>query len=1105
MFALVIRGKSASAAVSLLTVSLGALLAGRVALGQEAGMNLTSDDAYVRGQASRWVIGTAAMENVIALREGRLLAVGFKNKVSGREMMPAGLVVDELAELVVGVRGGGLWKLDSARSRKLKQGELKLELTCSRGPLAVTKHYVVFPRTSVIREWMTVKNIGASPVRLVEPRFLNVDAKLGSEPGTLDFHWMTGAENQPGCWVLKTEHLTPGKPRRFDSYDPFPAPAGRSSGGDGIDARITLNDKPIWPAQGWQHSKGPDDRKPFDLKVVVAPGDRLRFVVNKHGEIGFDTTHFDPTIRYEGGETHVASREFSGQQGKSGWRYGYLEKGMWHDLTYYEDGRTWKFKEDNATHTPFVAPATQHPHTEQDAVREWTALRAGHVRITGLVCNVGNEGLGQPGGHRMASSSYAPWYALFDRQSKDGLVIGWDYMGRWASSFTMGSDGAIRASLRVAGHKQSLSPGQSVTTPRAFVALYRDDLDNAGNELLDWQYRYLWDYTRQGWFPAVPMLGYWYKGTGWGKPGVSWVGGRSDVASQFTKVFRIVDLMREVGGDVYHRDWGWWDRAGDWNGPDFGTTNRYLRKYGMHQLVYAFLYTVDRQSKVAREHPDWLLGDTLDMSRPEVVAHIKAQLKDFHDRWGDFAWRNDSTPTSPRNGDDTVLLGQDQGLREIIRGFLDAYPKSSFQSVNGGGNEAGYDYVRLSSMLQFSDAAIGILRNYYASLLFPPDKLEDNGDAWNPDHYDQATWRGLLCCAIMTTGDTWDKAKLEGLRQLFDIYHYLAAQGVVGRWVKVYRPRIEGDDPTMYFERLSGDRLRGLIIPKRPATRGVKIYPKGLIEDARYSITFQESEREATSRGRELMEHGITIDRMLPGELIYLNLPLHPGSTRDRQPPTAPHNVSKRWAENMGYPGVEMQWSPGTDDNWISYYEIVRDGRPIDRLAKGTYYFDHSAGADLAARYQIRTVDGAGNASSPAEAVGETARRSSVCDDQDPVIHYRGAWRRQTGLQPAHTETISVSGVRGAELALTFKGKRILWFSKLGDNCGRAEVKIDDGPARLVDTYCSDDVWGVCVFRQELATPGKHTLRITVRGDHNPRSAGNLVHIDGLRAEDVSP
>ncbi len=1075
--------------------------AGTGALAKEAAAFLTSDDAYIRSEHGRWNVGTAAVEKTVMLQNGRLKLAGFKHKISGRELVPAGHFLDELSEAVVGLRGEGTWRLDSAGAAKMKQGELHLKLEFSRGPVAVAKNYLVYPGTSLIREWLTIKNTGDVPLRLTEPRFLNMAAKLGAEPATLDFHWMTGAENQPGCWMLKTERLMPGSPRRFDSYDPFPAPGGRSSGGDGVDAKITVNDQPAWPAQGWKFSRGPDDHQSFDLKINVAAGDRIRFLVNKHGEIGFDTTHFDPTITYEGGETHVASKEFSGRQGDSGWRYGYLEKGRWHDLTYSEDAKVWRFKEDNDTHTPFVAAATQHPHTEQDAAREWTAPHPGRVRITGMVCNLGDAGLSQPGGHRMASSSYAPWYALFDRQSRDGLIIGWDYMGHWASSFTIASDGTVTAALTVAGHKQSLQPGQSVTTPKSFVALYREDLDNAGNELLDWQYRYLWDYTREGWSPAIPMLGYWYKGTGWGQPGVSWVGGHSDIPSQFTKVFRAVDLLRIVGGDIYHRDWGWWDRAGDWNGPDFGTTNRYLQKYGMRQIVYAFLYTVDRQSKVAHDHPDWLIGDTLDMSRPEVVAHIRRQLDNFHDRWGDFAWRNDSTPTATRDGDDTMLLAQDQNFREIIRGFLDAYPRSSFQSVNGGGNEAGYDYVRLSSMLQFSDAAIGILRNYYASLLFPPDKLEDNGDAWNPDHYDKATWRGLLCFAIMTTGDTWDKAKLEGLRELFDIYHYLAAQGVVGRWVKVYRPKVEGDDPTMYFERLSSDRLRGLIIPKRPSPSRVKIYPKGLLSDARYVITFQESAVATECTGAELMREGMVLEKVLPGELIYLNRPLHPGSKRDHQPPTAPGNMSKRSAENMGYPGVELQWSPGKDNNWISYYEVLRNGQAIDKVAKGYFYFDHSAGADLAAIYQVRAVDGAGNASPPAQAVGPGVSPARVLDDVDQALTYQGAWQRQSGLQPAHGETISSARDHGAAMELNFEGKRILWFSKLGDNCGRADVCIDDGPSQMIDTYCSDDVWGVCVFRSELAKPGKHSIRIAVRGDHNPRAKDSVVFIDGLRVE----
>ena len=150
------------------------------------------------------------------------------------------------------------------------------------------------------------------------------------------------------------------------------------------------------------------------------------------------------------------------------------------------------------------------------------------------------------------------------------------------------------------------------------------------------------------------------------------------------------------------------------------------------------------------------------------------------------------------------------------------------------------------------NGAVGILRNYYASLLFPPDKTSDIPDIWNPNEYDKAKWRGLLCINFDMTGDTWDPAKLEGVRQLVDIYHYLQSQGVAGRWVKVYRPIIQGDDPTMYFQRLSRDRLRGLIIPKHPAPGPVIIKPKGLLPEKYYDITFQESDGNEKRTGGQL-------------------------------------------------------------------------------------------------------------------------------------------------------------------------------------------------------------------------------------------------------------
>ena len=1062
--------------------------------------DLTSGDAYIRRQGDTLVFGTATVERTVALENGRLLLKSFRSPRSGRELIAPGTSVDELAPQVVGVGGSGPWQLREARTARLRQGELQLELALVRAPLEVTKTYIIHPQSSIIREWLTIANVGKEPVKVVEPGFLNIAARLG-EAATLDFHWMTGGENQPGSWVLKTEKLDPKKPRTFDSYEPFvaaPAPLL----GDGIDARITLNGKQVWPAKGSQYVPDARTTVPFDFQVDAAAGDRLAFLVNPHGGIGYDTTAFDPAIAYADGETHVASKEFSDKQGKNGWRYQYLEGGHFIDLVFYPGPGQWRKEKDNATGTPFVGAGDQHPDMNQDSARVWTVPRPGRLRVKGSICNTGNGTGSTAYGFRMGTSTYAPWYGLIDRTTRDGLVIGWDYFGHWSSSFRLGGDGTVAARLNVAGHHQTLAPGASLTTPRAFVGLFRDDLDEAGNEVLDWQYRYQWDYTRAGWFPAIRMLGYWMKGTGWGQSGVGWTGGGPDYGSTFRKVFRVADLMRSTGADVYHRDWGWWDRAGDWNGPDFRATGDYLRKYGMGQLIYAFLYTVDPQSEVARRHPDWMLGGgTLDMSRPEVVAHILKQLDTFQARWGDFEWRNDSLPTNHNNGDDTPLLGQDAGFRAVMQGFLDRHPGCAFQAVNGGGNDAGYDYARYASTVSFSDGAVGIIRNYWASLLLPPDKTSDIPDIWNPNDYTKGVWRGLLCINFDMTGDTWDPAKLDGLRELIDIYHYLHKQGVVGRWVRVHRPLVTGDDPTMYFERLSGDRLRSIIIPKHPAPGAVTIRPKGLLPAEHYAVTFQESTARQDRTGLDLMEQGIVITKMAPGELIYLNLPLHPGSKLDKQPPGAPHDARKRRAENMGYPGVEILWKPASDDNWVSCYDILRNNQVVDRVAKGTYYFDHSAGADLAARYDVRTVDGAGNTSPTVTADGPTATASRVIDDSDAAITYSGSWTHQTGLQPAHAGTIAASDRPGTTAEVVVEGRRVLWFSKLGDTCGKAEVSVDGGAPERVDTYSADDIWGVCVYRKELPSAGKHVLRIKVTGERNPRAKEAWVHVDGVRAE----
>jgi hypothetical protein len=163
----------------------------------------------------------------------------------------------------------------------------------------------------------------------------------------------------------------------------------------------------------------------------------------------------------------------------------------------------------------------------------------------------------------------------------------------------------------------------------------------------------------------------------------------------------------------------------------------------------------------------------------------------------------------------------------------------------------------------------------------------------------------------------------------------------------VYRPQVSGDDPTMYFQRLSRDGNRGIVIPKHVAPGPVTVRPKGLNPSAEYLVSFQESDRQERRSGSDIMQAGIHLEKMAPGELVYLNLPNHPGSKLYKSPPSAPAEVRKQTAVNMGYPGVELTWKPSRDQHWLSYYEVLRDTAVVDKVAKGTYYFDHSAGASL--------------------------------------------------------------------------------------------------------------------------------------------------------------
>jgi len=587
---------------------------------------------------------------------------------------------------------------------------------------------------------------------------------------------------------------------------------------------------------------------------------------------------------------------------------------------------------------------------------------------------------------RWGAGAYMQWFCVNDDDSQSGLYIGFDYYGRWAADIGNYSGGPGYLSLRVAGYNKELQPGESLVTPKAFTGVFTGDLDSMGNELKDWQYRYLWDFTNDDYFAKIRYMAemQWQDK----KSDVDWGGGTQDNWDfRMAAVFHTVDLMRYTGADVLWQDAGSHDLLGDNDGPAFGEAEKYMNKSGQGLAVWWPLYTVSVHSKVYRQHPEWLSdtetfsGANLDTSKNEVIDYLLGQLAEKVAAWGDFQWRLDGTSVVPVNKNETPMLAEYHNVMRLLQEFRRAHPHSSIDICSGGGNLMGFETLRVSDVSQLTDGGSLYISNYYSSYLFPPDKIDD----WTRDA--NFTWENARSALTMVPAWTSDRGLyggepglllnggLENLRRTFEIYRYLVAQCVAGRWSHVYHPEVKGDEPVYYFQRLSQDGHRGVIILKHFAKGSIDLYPKGLHPEESYDVRFEVSKSAQRRTGADLMKNGISMVDPAPGELIYLGLPNHPGSGVDHTAPSDPVSVSKSVGTNMSVTGIELRWKPSTDDNWLAYYQIYRDGTPIDKVGKATYYFDHSDGVEnISATYEVRAVDGDGNGSrriAAVEAPGE--------------------------------------------------------------------------------------------------------------------------------------
>lgn len=116
-------------------------------------------------------------------------------------------------------------------------------------------------------------------------------------------------------------------------------------------------------------------------------------------------------------------------------------------------------------------------------------------------------------------------------------------------------------------------------------------------------------------------------------------------------------------------------------------------------------------------------------------------------------------------------------------------------------------------------------------------------------------------------------------------------------------------------------------------------------------------------------------------------------------------------------------------------------------------------------------------------------------DPLDPNWTWKGNWSEEHFWDTDGLMALKTSSTPGAETTLTFEGTAIALVGNCTQEGGRADLYLDSERKGEVDAYIiertnDNDLWHAFGLK-----PGKHTLRLVMREDADPRSKGTKISI----------
>ncbi len=197
----------------------------------------------------------------------------------------------------------------------------------------------------------------------------------------------------------------------------------------------------------------------------------------------------------------------------------------------------------------------------------------------------------------------------------------------------------------------------------------------------------------------------------------------------------------------------------------------------------------------------------------------------------------------------------------------------------------------------------------------------------------------------------------------------------------------------------------------------------------------------------------------------------------------------------LGYDGIPEVWKAGIP--------ALAD----TRFAYTRYSFNEIVASTLARA--LKVIGGAGgSATGPVIAVPIQTPEAPPLEQWDPgrptqrILYddprwsWTGGWEDGAFEHPWGSHRFKRAGGAGDEATLSFDGTGIAIVGRCLQDGGRADVyldgaKADDLNAWIPERTNDDDYWHVTGL-----PPGRHTVRLVVRGDSDPRSKGHEIQIE---------